>query len=338
MTLVSVAVCVRNGLDWIDGCMESLVSQSHCPLEIILVDDGSTDGSTDTVNEWARHELVTAITQDPIGLSAGRMAALESAKGEWFAITDIDVRPEKDWIERMLEAAPSQSGEQVVAVTGRTIFGQADDVISRIRSIEIESKYRSRPRRTSLANGPCSMFKREVLLSLGGFDPSWYHAEDMEVSLKLVQDGDTIVYTPNAVVNHIPETGLRRFLQKRKRDARAHVRIHRRYKGVKHDFIGSSWIVLWMIPLVALGSFGIALYVHNLLNFENLDLESFYLALTKEVILICILPLFWLSAYLRSHLPKRRPKGIFILIAWSIALWHGILLGYLDALLRRNGH
>ncbi|MBT4065600.1 MAG: glycosyltransferase [Euryarchaeota archaeon] len=338
MTLVSVAVCVRNGLDWIDGCMESLVSQSHSPLEIILVDDGSTDGSTDKVNEWASHELVTAITQDPIGLSAGRMAALESAKGEWFAITDIDVRPEKDWIERMLEAAPSQSGEQVVAVTGRTIFGQADDVISRIRSIEIESKYRSRPRRTKLANGPCSMFKREVLLSLGGFDPSWYHAEDMEVSLKLVQDGGTIVYTPNAVVNHIPETGLRRFLQKRKRDARAHVRIHRRYKGVKHDFIGSSWIVLWMIPLVALGSFGIALYVHNLLNFEKLDLESFYLALTKEVILICILPLFWLSAYLRSNLPKRRLKGIFILITWSIALWQGILLGYLDALLRRNGH
>ena len=97
MTLVSVAVCVRNGLDWIDGCMESLVSQSHSPLEIILVDDGSTDGSTDKVNEWASHELVTAITQDPIGLSAGRMAALESAKGEWFAITDIDVRPEKDW-------------------------------------------------------------------------------------------------------------------------------------------------------------------------------------------------------------------------------------------------
>lgn len=338
MTLVSIAVCVRNGLDWIDGCMESLVNQSHSPLEIILVDDGSKDGSTEKVNEWSSHELVTVLIQDPIGLSAGRMAALEAAKGEWFAITDIDVRPEKDWIERMLEASPSQSGEQVVAVTGRTIFGQAEDVISRIRSIEIESKYRSRPRRTKLANGPCSMFKRETLLSLGGFDPSWYHAEDMEVSLKLVQEGGTIVYTPNAVVNHIPETGLRRFLQKRKRDARAHVRIHRRYKGVKHDFIGSSWIVLWMLPLVTLGSFGVSLYVNKLLDVEKLDLESFYLALTKEILLLCILPLFWLSAYLRSHLPKRSIKGIFILTTWSIALWQGILLGYLDAIMRRNGH
>ena len=45
MTLVSIAVCVRNGVDWIDGCLESLVNQTHSPIEIILVDDGSTDGS-----------------------------------------------------------------------------------------------------------------------------------------------------------------------------------------------------------------------------------------------------------------------------------------------------
>ena len=65
----------------------------------------------------------------------------------------------------MLESSTSREGEEVVAVTGRTVFGRSDDVISRIRSIEIESKYRSRPRRTKLANGPCSMFNRESLTS-----------------------------------------------------------------------------------------------------------------------------------------------------------------------------
>ena len=192
--------------------MESLVAQTHSPIEIILVDDGSSDGGRDAVEKWSEHELVTTISQDKLGLSAGRMAALEQSKGEWFAITDIDVRPEADWIQRMLESSKSSEEENVVAVTGRTVFGRADDVISRIRSIEIESKYRSRPRRTNLANGPCSMFKRDSLLAIGGFDLSWYHAEDMEVSLKLIQDGGIIVYTPYAVVNHVPETGLKRFL------------------------------------------------------------------------------------------------------------------------------
>ena len=338
MNLVSIAVCVRDGLDWIDGCLESLVNQTHSPIEIILVDDGSTDGGQDKVKEWGEHELVTAISQEPIGLSAGRMAALNAAKGDWFAITDIDVRPELDWIQRMLEASQSREGEDVVAVTGRTVFGRSDDVISRIRSVEIEAKYRSRPRRTKLANGPCSMFNREKLLSVGGFDPSWYHAEDMEVSLKLIQDGGTIVYTQDAVVNHVPETGLKRFLQKRKRDARAHVRIHRRYKGVRHDFIGSSWIVLWMIPLMFLGSFGAHLYVNNLLSYDEVNADALYYSLSREVLLIQILPLFWLMSFIRSHLPKRGISAIFVLMSWSLVLWQGILLGYCDALLRRKGH
>jgi len=90
--------------------------------------------------------------------------------------------------------------------------------------------------------------------------------------------------------------------------------------------------------LMALGSFGVSLYVKNLLDFETLDLETFYLAMTKEVLLICLLPLFWLSSYLRSHLPKRGFNAVLVLTTWSLVLWQGILLGYLDALLRRNGH
>ena len=178
--LITVTVCVRNGIEWVDGCIEALKNQTYRPLEIIAVDDGSTDGSTKCLEKWhdeSGEVPVYILTQPPTGLSSGRQLALEKAKGEWVAITDIDVRPEKDWIERMLEVSKSRSGEDLVAVTGRTVFGQADDVISRIRSVEIESKYRSRPRSTKLANGPCSMFRTEKLRSIGGFDPEWYHAD-----------------------------------------------------------------------------------------------------------------------------------------------------------------
>ena len=338
MTLVSIAVCVRNGVDWIDGCLESLVNQTHNPIEIILVDDGSIDGSKEKSESWAVHELVHVITQPALGLSAGRMAALEVSKGEWFAITDIDTMPESDWIQRMLESSTSRESEEVVAVTGRTVFARSDDVISTIRSIEIESKYRSRPRITKLANGPCSMFKRESLEKIGGFNPDWYHAEDMEVSLKLVEAGGIIVYTNTAVVNHVPETGLKRFLHKRRRDARAHVRIHRRYKGVKHDFIGSSWAVLWMLPMVMLGLGGIGLFVNNLIRYGTLEASSFYDSISTEFLLIGILPLFWLISFVKSDLPKTNPKALFVLLSWSFYLWQGITMGYMDALLRRKGH
>ena len=102
-----------------------------------------------------------------------------------WAITDIDVRPEPDWVANMVaQVQPLDEGERIVAVTGRTVFEQAHDLVSRLRSIEIAAKYRSRPRRTSLANGPCSMFERKALMAVGGFDPSgttqktWRSASD----------------------------------------------------------------------------------------------------------------------------------------------------------------
>jgi cellulose synthase/poly-beta-1,6-N-acetylglucosamine synthase-like glycosyltransferase len=347
MTLVSITVCVRNGVDWIDYCLESLVNQTHKPLEVILVDDGSNDGSQEKVGNWNEHEMVTTITQEAIGLSAGRMAALEASKGEWVAITDIDVRPEPNWIEQMLNASePQDENEDVVAVTGRTIFGQSGDVVSLIRSLEIESKYRSRPRSTSLANGPCSMFKREKLMSIGGFNPAWYHAEDMEVSLKLIESGGTIVYAPDAVVKHIPETGFERFLSKRKRDARAHVRIVRKYssrkrKGPGFDFLGSSWLVLLYAPAII--SMGVGLLFFAIIYHQD-GMGAVKQSITSFDYPIWLLfpILIWWPLVLRSNLSialRRRPVGaVLIIMAWSFALWQGIIMGYSDALFKRNGH
>ena len=155
----------------------------------------------------------------------------------------------------MAHIRPVDEQEQVVAVTGRTVFEQANDLVSRLRSVEIAAKYRARPRRTSLANGPCSMFQKEALLAAGGFDPSWYHAEDMEVSLRLLQAGGTIVYARDALVKHVPETGAAHFLAKRRRDARAHVRIVRHHpkrqrSGPGFDFLGSSTMVLCLLCLL----------------------------------------------------------------------------------------
>ena len=94
--LISITVCVRDGIDWVDGCLEALKNQTYRPLEIIAVDDGSTDGSKDKLLAWHApdDEIPTNILiQDAEGLSAGRKLALDNSRGEWVAITDIDVRP-----------------------------------------------------------------------------------------------------------------------------------------------------------------------------------------------------------------------------------------------------
>ncbi len=305
--LISITVCVRNAVQWIDDCMAALCAQTYRPLEIIAVDDGSTDGSNELLQKWqtpaeiSLEEIpIQVISQEPLGLSAGRNNSLNVAKGEWVAITDIDCRPRPDWIERMFT-----SSEGVDAVTGRVIFDTGSTSVSRLRSRSIAWKYSSRARHATLANGPCSMFKRENLISLGGFDPTWYHAEDMEVSMKIIQSGGEIRYEPEAVVDHVAENSLKIFLQKRRRDARAHTRIMRKYRGVKHDFSTDGMLIAFLlIPYLAL----------------SVTISRF---LEPEIAIALILGS---TLLFRNYL------------MWSLALWLGTFEGFVDALLRRKGH
>tara|TARA_B110000116_G_C16709806_1_gene523906 strand:+ start:83 stop:532 length:450 start_codon:yes stop_codon:yes gene_type:complete len=149
------------------------------------------------------------------------------------------------------------------------------------------------------------MFRREPLILRGGFDPSWYHAEDMEVSMKIIQSGGGIRYEPEAVVDHVAESRLKIFLQKRRRDARAHTRIMRKYRGVKHDFSKDGMLIAFLLIPYA----GLSVMIANFLD----------PVITTAVILIS-------AIILRNYL------------LWSAALWLGTFEGCVDALLRRNGH
>ena len=360
-----MTVCVRNGAHWIEGCLDSLLEQTYTSFEVLVVNDGSTDGAEEILAryhdpEGANGTPVRVHHQPPLGLSAGRQWAVEHAIGEWVAITDIDVRPEPDWIANMVaQIAPVDEQERVVAVTGRTVFEQADDLVSRLRSVEIAAKYRARPRRTSLANGPCSMFHRASLMEVGGFDPAWYHAEDMEVSLRLNQAGGTIVYARDALVKHVPETGARHFLAKRRRDARAHVRIvrhhpKRRRQGPGFDFLGSSTMILclfplWMAFMVSALPFLAGLYSGNM-TIDRSALEHWegQVLLVSIVALLVHELLLWRGrlGVVNREVMRSTHHGKFIAMLgvrrltflWSLALWQGLLLGCLDALLGRNGH
>ncbi len=303
--LITVTVCVRDGKKWIDDCMEAISAQTYRPLEVIAVDDGSTDGSTEELQKW--HSLegensngipIRVLTQKPLGLSAGRNNALNAAKGEWVAITDIDCRPRKDWIENLFALS-----EGVEAVTGRVIFDEGRTSVSRLRARSIANKYSKRGKYSTLANGPCSMFKKEGLISRGGFDPSWYHAEDMEVSMKILQSGGVIHYEPKAIVDHVAEEQIQIFLQKRRRDARAHIRIIRQYHGIKHDFTSDGYFIAMLLPLLCFAVIAGAI--------DSLP--------SAMILIMCI-------AMFRYH------------FLWSVTLWIGALEGWADALVGRNGH
>ena len=95
--LISVIVPVYNAAAFLDQCLESITAQTYRHLEILVVDDGSTDGSGEMCDRWAgKDERIRVIHQPNGGHSAARNTALDAMKGELVMMVDSDdvIHPE----------------------------------------------------------------------------------------------------------------------------------------------------------------------------------------------------------------------------------------------------
>ncbi len=114
-SLISVVVPVYNVKQYLDDCMHSIVNQTYKNIEIILVDDGSTDGSGELCEEWkAKDSRIRVIHQENGGLSAARNTGIEAASGEYIAFIDSDDLFETDAIMNLYNCASSLSADLVV--------------------------------------------------------------------------------------------------------------------------------------------------------------------------------------------------------------------------------
>lgn len=101
--LVSVIVPVYNVEKYLDECITSIVSQTYKNLEIILVDDGSTDCSGKKCDEWKdKDDRIIVVHQENKGVSAARNMGLFKSMGQWIAFVDSDDYVEKNYIEKLL--------------------------------------------------------------------------------------------------------------------------------------------------------------------------------------------------------------------------------------------
>lgn len=92
--LISIIVPVYNVEQYLTRCLESLIKQEYVNLEIILIDDGSTDGSGKLCDSYAKKDRrITVIHQKNGGLSNARNSGLKAARGDYIAFVDSD-----DWI------------------------------------------------------------------------------------------------------------------------------------------------------------------------------------------------------------------------------------------------
>lgn len=112
--MISVIVPVYNAEKYLDRCIQSILGQTHKDLELLLVDDGSTDSSGSICDQYAMEDArVRVFHKVNGGASTARNLGLDEAKGEWVAFVDSDDWIDAEMYEEMLAAALQHSVDAV---------------------------------------------------------------------------------------------------------------------------------------------------------------------------------------------------------------------------------
>jgi glycosyltransferase involved in cell wall biosynthesis len=225
---ISVVVPARNEEEMIGACLESILRQEPAPLEVILVDNGSSDRT----GEIGRSLGVRVLYQPKPGLHIARQTGLEAAVGEVVAGTDADCRVEPGWIAAIQEAF---SDPEVVETYGPIEFFDGplfDRLLSRY-GYPLFLGLMARLGQPNAAGGNHAV-RRQVALEVGGYDVPY--GEDVWLMLKLKSRGK-IVYTPRARVL----TSSRRLRRGRWKMYGVHLKnIWARLRGAPQDY-GSDY-------------------------------------------------------------------------------------------------
>jgi GT2 family glycosyltransferase len=181
-------------------------------LEILLVDNASTDDSV----EWTKvHYPIIRIIQNGanLGFAGGNNAGVQAARGEWVVILNPDMRVEPDWLAelvRPLAQDPSIAcvASKVLSWDGKTI-DFADAAINFMGwgcqpgfgNQNLAEYDTLRP--LLFANGGAMLVKRDVYISLGGFDADFFaYYEDVDLGWRLWLNGYQVAFAPQAIVYH----------------------------------------------------------------------------------------------------------------------------------------
>jgi len=210
---VSVIVPAYNAAQIIEECIEALLKQSvpQQGYEVIIVDDGSADGTA----TLARSYGVRVLTQHHCGPAAARNAGADEATGEIVLFTDADCAPTRTWIEEMTGAF---ADPEVVGVKGAYLTQQRE-LVARFVQIEYEDRYdrTARQERIDFVDTYSAGYRRDVFLANGGFDIIFPTAsvEDQEFSFRLARKGYKMVFAPQARVYHLHDVSLEEYARRK---------------------------------------------------------------------------------------------------------------------------
>ena len=208
--LVTVVVCVRDAAEILEPCLRSLLDQRYPRIEVLVVDDGSSDGSA----ELARAHGVSVVASEGAGLSAARNTGARAARGEIVAYIDADAEAHPDWIAYLWRAFERRHAD---GVGGPNL--PFDDAGLRERAVSgapgAAVPVVDRGGTAEHLNGTNMAFRRSLVREIG-FEEHRPSSEDVAFGLAALERGARLVFHPTAMVDHHRRATLSGYLRQQR--------------------------------------------------------------------------------------------------------------------------
>ena len=210
---VSVVIPNRDGAHWLDGCLEGLSTQTFGDFEVVVVDNGSTDGSEEVVRRGWPAATFVALPGN-MGFAAAANAGIAVARGRYVALLNNDTVPRPAWLAalvRTLDASAQDVGavaSKMLRMDDPQLVDDAGDSLSwtgaarKLGHGEPAGLFAHPTEVLSVCAG-AALYRRSFLEALGGFDERFFaYLEDVDLGIRGRLAGYRYLFVPDAEVLH----------------------------------------------------------------------------------------------------------------------------------------
>lgn len=219
MSKVSLIIPVYNVETYLERCIESVLNQTYKDLEIILVNDGSTDTSGAMCDNFSQQDKrIKVIHQLNAGLSEARNTGLKHITGEFVMFVDSDDWLEKDAVSFLLEQLQRNNADMVVGGVSRTSevkqYSQSNIEVALMNQEEYAKKYFKIGSQSIEYYVWNKLYRKEIVEDI--LYPSGFFAEDVPTTFQYILKSEKIVVTNKIIYNYFinPNSLTSRFTER----------------------------------------------------------------------------------------------------------------------------
>jgi GT2 family glycosyltransferase len=194
--------------------LTALAAQTRTPERTIVVDNASSDGSTDGLEDQFPGVEVVRLDENLGFAAANNLAVREAPDCEWVVLLNPDAFPEPEWLEQLLAAAEEQTdysffASRMVMATDPSRLDATGDLlhvsgVAWPRDHGAPSTSAATGDEVFSASAAAALYRREAFVGVGGFDERFFcYFEDVDLGFRLRLAGHRCWYVPTAVVSHV---------------------------------------------------------------------------------------------------------------------------------------